>query len=239
MRKIEDLVLPSIPSDFKFLHINSGNVGNCYLTKDGKLFKEFYNSTDEYEMLKNISTYYDSKFLALPEKFIFLKRNKNELIGYIRDYIQGDTLLRLPNSVKMENFIQALYEFELDINKNAQIGLNYVDMHAGNIIYTPNNEFRIIDVDFFEQSYEEVKEVVREALYNLYYVFGSDMLNASKIVDPDINEIVLKSSSVGKKEYLRPSQMFEELIFKLEEKYLCNIETYKDFKDGLTLAKRR
>ena len=49
----------------------------------------------------------------------------------------------------MENFIQALAEFELDINKNAQRGLKYTDMHAGNVMYTPNNEFKIIDVDYF------------------------------------------------------------------------------------------
>ena len=59
MRKIEDLILSSIPSNFKFSYIDGDNVGNCYLTRDGKLFKEFYDSTDEYEMLKNISTYYD------------------------------------------------------------------------------------------------------------------------------------------------------------------------------------
>ena len=52
-------------------------------------------------------------------------------------------------------------------------------------------------------------------------------------------QAVILSIPNCKKEYLRPSQMFEELIFKLEEKYLCNIETYKDFKDRYALLEEK
>lgn len=236
MKKTHKIILPYIDEKYHHKFVGSGMNSNCYLTEDGQLFKEFFNPRNDYFFLKSISEIFDSKHLSLPRTFVFLENNLNELVGYIREYVQGNTFDNLPLGTNINNFIIALNDFEKDLYYNTKHGLLYKDMHAKNMIY--NDELiRVIDTESFDFSYDDDKRRLIDSLYELYYTICLEMLCCSRIDDYQAIEIINRSSKIGYSEYLRTSQMLEKLIEYLEKENSCYINTYGDLKNNLVLRK--
>ena len=237
MKKTTSLVLPSMPNEYYNKFVGEGMIGKCYLTEEGQLFKEFLNKRNDYQVLKMISESFDSKHLAFPSTFIFLEDDPTALVAYLREYIQGYTFDKLPYSVKMEEFIKSLNDFEKDLYENTRRGLEYRDMHAKNMIYRPDNIITAIDTESFDYSYEDTKMRIIDSLYELYYTICGEMLNCSMVADSQAQQIINRASKIGYQEFLRTSQMLEKLIEYLEKNRSCKIETYGDLKQNLVLRK--
>lgn len=239
MKKINNLVLPNVPKEYYDRYVGKGMNGKCYITSNNDLYKEFIYRRDDYEIIKSLAETFNSPHLAFPHTFIFLEDDIGKLVGYLRNYIDGETLDNLSLSTKMDDFIQALCEFEKDLYQNTMFGLEYRDIHAGNMIYTPNNQIIAIDTEGYDISYEETKSRIIDSLYELYYTICGEMLKVGYIQDFYVKEIINRSARIGYSDFLRTSQMLEVLISYLENKNKCKIETYGDLKSKLVLMKRR
>lgn len=236
MKKVSVEKYDKIPSSFYYRDIVNGEgaCGICFLTKDGRVYKEFDKMTPRFDTLKYISEYYDSPHMASAETFVF--DNKDNFVGYLRELVEGDAFARLPEYVKVRDLLKAVCELEKEMIQNAKNGLDYIDLNPGNLIYTPDKTIKVIDHDLFTISYEDDKERIFDALYELSTTIGQ-ILGCSSSENSDIDSIVSRTYSIYSPNFIRPSQMLEMLIEYAEKHTKEEVETYSDLSKKLQLCK--
>lgn len=233
------VILTEIPDEYTYERINSGACGVCYLTKDGKVFKEFFAEIDNLSLLEYIANKYRCNHLLLPEQFVFLQTaNSLEFIGYIRKYVEGQALSSLDDKVECSKLIKALCELEKEIIMNIKNGLEYHDTHGENVFYTPDDEIKIIDPDLFEISYEEnFREKVNGTLMDMNYSLNSGVFEIANLKNSPLASLVQRSHKYYERGFLKPSDYVSELVSTLESTSESPILTIGDVKKELKLIK--
>lgn len=238
----KEIVLDNIPEEFMHKRLDDGTSfsGECYETKDGRLFKKYKYPINYYRVLKNIADYYKANHLVLPEEFYFLKNMKEEnFIGYIRALVVGDTFDCLDDNLNMEKFIKALEFLEREMILNARRGLLYVDMNKTNLYYTPEGEIKVTDQDLYELVFgHPYIRPVEDSLKDLASTIISVFFSGREFTDKRICDNIKKCGAhVGG--VLRPSQLLSETANILEGSQNSTILTLGDFRKNLELVKEK
>ena len=237
----KEIVINSIPEEFMYKKLGGQSCsGDCYETKDGRVFKKYKSSINYYQILKNIADYYRCSHLVLPEEFYFLKSLKEEnFIGYTRALVNGVTFSNLQDNINMIKFIKALEFLEREMIENSRRGLLYVDMNKENLIYTPENEIKVIDQDLYDIvfSHPYIKPVP-DSMKDLASTIISVMFNSFDFPNEKINANINKCGAhVGGR--LTPSQLLTETANILESTQGTTIQTLGDFRKNIELARKR
>lgn len=236
---VSEQVVEEIPNGFMKKYIDCGRQGDCYLTDDNRLFKHYTKKITNYSELKSIASNYQCAHLALPEVFIFLKEIKEEnLIGFIRKYIDGKRFSEPCGEIKVSDFIKSLCKLEKELLYNSRYGLEYFDLHEDNILYTLGDEIKIIDQDAYYISHDkEFKSLAKENCYLLASTVISLFYGLTATGIDSITELEYRATGFGS--FIKPSEMLEESIYEIEKITCSEISTISDFKSNLVLAKER
>ncbi len=223
----KELYFDSIPLEYKYKYLGQGTNGSCYLTKDGKVFKEYKECGLYDEDTKRLlDLNYDG--FTFPRQIIFID---GIFKGYIKDYAEGQTIETLDNLINIKKFIEALREFEtiiMDFSYEEELYL--YDLNLNNLLYNKKDN-KIIDIDtdvissfpyrITNPYYANLKELANNLEHRFYaYDFKSHLLNDIK------NECIVGG-------YTRPSKLMEFAIKEMEKE--TKIETLNDYNKGLNL----
>lgn len=237
--EVYEQVVDSIPNSFLKKHIDSGKQGDCYLTEDNKLFKHYKDGVPNYQELKFIADRYQCEHLALPETFLFLKSISEEnFIGFVRKYVDGQRFSQLSDKIKVSSFVKALCDMEKELLYNSRYGLEYFDLHEDNILYTHDDEIKVIDQGMYFVSYgDEFRRLAKENCYCLVDTIIPVFYGSIHVGIDSVDELI--SRATGFNSFIRPSEMLEESIYEIEKRSCEEIATIGDFKRNLKLAKEK
>jgi hypothetical protein len=236
----KEIVIDKIPEEFTYKKLGESCSGECYETKDGRVFKKYKFPITYYQSLKNIADYYKCNHLVLPEEFYFLKNMKEEnFIGYIRALVTGTTFAHLEDNVEMVKFINALEFLEREMVANSRRSLLYVDMNQDNLFLTPNNEIKVIDQDLYEiigyhPYIRPVPDSMKDLASTIIHIFFSGREFTDKRICDNIRKCGAHIGGI-----LRPSQLLSETSEILEQDCGSSIRTLGDFRKNLELAREK
>lgn len=238
----KEIIIDRIPEEFMYKRLDDGQTcsGECYQTKDGRLFKRYKFPINYYNILKNIADYYQCNHLVLPQEFYFLQSMKEEnFIGYIRALVTGQTFGNLDDNINMLKFIKALDFLEKEMIDNSRRGLLYVDMNKNNLYYTKDEEIKVIDQDLYDIVFSHPYiRPVPDSMKDLASTILSVFFTPNKFTNKRIYDNITKCGAhVGG--VLRPSQLLSETSDILESTYHTTIETLGDFRKNLELAREK
>ena len=236
----KEIVVNTIPEDLMFKKIADGTSGECYETKDGRLFKKYKFPINYYRILKNIADYYRCNHLALPEEFYFLESLKEEhFVGYVRALVTGQSFGNLDENLNLLKFISALEFLEKEMIINARNGLLYVDMNKNNLYYTPEGEIKVIDQDQYDLVFghpyiRPIPDSMKDLASTIISVFFTPREFTNKQICDNITKCGAHVGGV-----LKPSQLLSETAEILESTYHSTIVTLGDFRKNLELAREK
>lgn len=234
----KEIVIDKIPEEFMYKKLGGSCSGECFQTKDGRVFKKYKFPITYYQSLKNIADFYRCNHLVLPEEFYFLKDMKEEnFIGYIRALVEGDTFANLPDNIEMVKFINALEFLEREMVANSRRCLLYVDMNQDNLFYTPNGEIKVIDQDLYEVvGYHPYIRPVPDSMKDLASTIIHVFFTGNEFTDLRIHDNIRKCGAhIGG--VLRPSQLLSETSEMFERDYNASIQTLGDFRKNIELIR--
>jgi hypothetical protein len=195
---MENLYLDQIPKSFKlgFLSRDSyGANGVVYRTSNPDvLYKEldYFTEGDQahenrYKMLQKCQ----SDSIVFPTQLVFVKKGDTYVLkGYLMPLIKGQILKETPRSIVTDTYIKAVEYVDKDIKEQTINGLSLEDVNYKNIMFTTDNQIKLIDTDLYDFSYpENPRDLLIENLKEinpslLMYVFPEFYLNTgSKAID--------------------------------------------------------
>lgn len=238
----KEIVLDKIPEEFMYKRLDNGTSfsGECYQTKDGRLFKKYKFPINYYKILKNIADYYRCNHLVLPEEFYFLANMEEEnFIGYIRAIVSGQSFGNLDENINLLKFISALEFLEKEMIVNSRHGLLYIDMNKSNLFYTEDGEIKVIDQDQYDIVFDHpyirpIPDSMKDLASTVISVFFTPREFTNKKICDNITKCGAHIGGV-----LRPSQLLSETADILESTYHSTIETLGDFRKNLELAREK
>ena len=238
----KEIVLDKIPEEFMYKRLDNGTSfsGECYQTKDGRLFKKYKFPINYYKILKNIADYYRCNHLVLPEEFYFLANMEEEnFIGYIRAIVSGQSFGNLDENINLLKFISALEFLEKEMIVNSRHGLLYIDMNKSNLFYTEDGEIKVIDQDQYDIVFDHpyirpIHDSMKDLASTVISVFFTPREFTNKKICDNITKCGAHIGGV-----LRPSQLLSETADILESTYHSTIETLGDFRKNLELAREK
>ena len=232
-------VLDEIPQTYRKQFIGDGANGVCFKTEDGDVFKEFiYTPTNQgnIEILSSLQ----SSFFTFPKTLVYVgEKNKDTLVGYKMDYVDGVPFDELNPNTRVEEVLESIKNIEraiLELTRHHSILL--FDLHNDNVLFQRDNQIKVLDTDMYEYSpssetYENSKYNMRVwnefMLYNFgcqFDAFYSELLNLRF-------EIALTN---GK---LKSSDILEEVICEMRKISHSEITSLDDYNEGLKLIKRK
>ncbi len=155
--------------DYTKLKISNSFIGR---NTEGTIFR----TDDKNIVFKRLHEKIDDHIFIVPSEGLKIKNfsmplqikrdKKNKIIGYYKDYIEGETMEykhREMDFNKLNNFIN---EFDSSIKKISELNIEMYDLTPGNFVIT-NNSIHNIDVDRFEYVDEDSFETkVKKAIYD-------------------------------------------------------------------------
>ena len=206
--------------------LGHGKCADCYLTKDNKVLKVFYNPNYFEDRVKKVYKLNVPK-LVFPDEIVKLN---DDFIGYLMEPIDG-TLIDKVSSIDIETFIREVRLLEYSIAELAIKKYFLFDCRSENIMYTKDGHLVIIDTDFY------VEEKNNKELYsnNLSY-FSPQLLGP--ILNIDETEFKSKKLNHLKNLLLEgkylPSKFLVDLLKELRSK---TINTTEELKNKVKLVK--
>ncbi len=208
--------------------IGKGQNSKCYLTENDKyVFKHIHNP-DELNLVR-LSKFYSSHFV-FPRVLVY--KSDGQLVGYLMEYIDGNTLDKLPAFVSLEKYSTEVERIEREIEVLTCYRLRLRDMGRTNMIYTHNDELKVVDTDFY---------IPRNKSKRLYLANMTSF--AYGVMSPltDISEPRFKNDTLNKyanhtiSGRMKPSDLIYELKSEAKKKGIEDISTVGDFNKVLRL----
>ena len=223
----KSIIINEIPKSFMKKSLGMGCNAECFLTDFGVVFKKFHFLDDDYkDILK--STKYNSNTFVFPKLLVFLN-NYNSFAGYFMNYVEGDTIKNINKDVNINNYINAIKKVEDEIKVFTNYKFYLRDMAPTNVIYTKDNQIKIIDTDFYEHNSN------KKNLFAKNLIIISDTVTSPIM---DLFETEFKSQKLNKYKRMLidsrmlPSSFVEEIISELI-KYNYENETIGECKNGV------
>ena len=130
--------------------IGKGSFGECYLRKDGKVLKIYYDNTANSIMSKDFIVGVINDTYIFPEEMVYFK---NTPIGTVMKYI--DSLPLDKKDVSINNIINSIPKAYSDTDLLSKQGIELWDVFSYNVLY--DDGIKIIDTDFFNIKKESNK----------------------------------------------------------------------------------
>ncbi len=228
-----NLVLNSIPTDYKKEYLGEGHNAKCYLTKDGNVFKEFKYSMPCYDDIIKMSKY-KSDVLVYPDSLVYLSSvDEKNLKGYLMKYIKGDTLANLKDEVNVLKYISELRKLEEECFDLSDEKIILYCLHGGNVYWTSDNELKVADTEDNEFDYEKDNgDIYRQNIIELSNTFIPPVVNETKFKDDRLGGYYLNSIFYG---IMKPSFFLNEVLHAIEKEKKEKIETLGDMKSSIKL----
>lgn len=215
--------------------LSEGTEGICYLLDDNNIFKHFrYNHyNDNYmEGLVLLS----SPQIAFPTKLVY--SSDNILIGYIMPYMKGNNFIE--KNVNIKTFISSLNSIEKETkNLTKDHLLKMMDIHGGNIIISPEDTIKLIDVSLWEfDKGNDPYYVYRHNIKELANAFLYEMLTSlhfGAFINDNLENYYLQAVLSGK---CLPSYVLFEAVKLMEKELKEEVRTYEEFSEGIKLIRR-
>ena len=231
------LVVNEIPEDLKNKYLGSGCSGDTYLNETGtQVFKELHNDMLDFYTMKEF-TYFDSDTIAYPRTIVYKdKVDDKNIIGYLCDYVQGVEIKNIDDNENIMDIIHASDKLEKELKNSSDHGVLFSDINPGNVIYTKDKEFKLIDTDLYSYSpYEEQHLLYFSALKewgNLlltYYAGGFPYENEN------LNDYYIILARYGK---VKPSYVLNYILNEINRISDREIQTLGEYKESQKLIKK-
>lgn len=144
-----------IKSTFPYLkgskYIGKGKTAYCFLMKDNRVLKLFYNSPETknmFEYFRNPVRHFYELDKAGNDTFVAPKElliKDGKLVGYIYDYVEGKTLNKVGLKFNIEDLITYYDKLEEDARKISENKFALYDIHDKNVIFKEG--YKVIDLD--------------------------------------------------------------------------------------------
>lgn len=232
----KEVTYSKIPESFYMKKIGSGKTANCYLTDEGRVYKEFYKKYFFFNKLESLS-YYKSDLIVFPEELVYLEANAaKELKGYLMRYIDGEKLINIDDAVKFKDFITSLDSFEREMFRLSRYGILFNDLNEENLMWTTDGQLKAVDTDLSVPTGEdEFGNVGKENIKELAETINGLFKLGSEFKNPELNEAVLKCGAFAR---MRCSTLLEKIAQEGEKEQKRTIETLGDYKDSIALLKK-
>ena len=231
------LVVKEIPNDLKNKFLGSGCSGDTYLNETGtKVFKELHNDMLDYASMKEF-TYLDSSTIAYPRTIVYKDQiSDKNIIGYLCDYIKGVELNKIDDNENIMDIIHASDKLEKEIKNAADQGVLINDTNPGNVLFTEDKEFKLIDTDLYTYiPYEEPYLLYRSALKE----WGNTLLNyyakGFPYENDNLNEYFIRLSLYGK---VKPSYVLNYILNEINRQLDHEVQTLGEYKESQKLIKK-
>ena len=232
----KEVTYSKIPEGYYMKKLGGGKMGTCYLTEDGKVYKEFYKKYYFFNKLKTLS-YYESDLIAFPEELVFLEANTaRDLKGYLMQYVDGDKLINIEDAVRFKEFVTALDTFEREMFRLSRQGILFNDLNQENLIWTIDGKLKAVDTDLYDPTQDdEFGNAGKENIKELAETIIGQFRLGTNFKNQELNEAVLKCGAYGR---MRCSSLLEKFAEEGEKEQNKSIETIGDFNDSITLLKK-
>lgn len=195
--------------------------GKCYLTKDNMVF--VLTGKCHEEDIKRLSKFYSTHF-AFPRTLVYIN---DDLVGYVREHINGDTLDSLPEFVSFEKYTSEIERIEREIDILSQYRLRLLGIGKDNIFYTNEGELKVADVE----AYKTIKNSNGLRAYNIRdFAYGvlSPVLNISEqnFYDDKLNEYSYLTYNGN----MNPSNLLYEINNELEKDGISKPDNFIELK---------
>lgn len=229
--------------DYISQSLGKGVTAECFLTKDGTVFKKF--DPNWAKLLEEKAMYlqnFESDNFTFPKQLVYLDK---KYIGYIRDYAYGKTIDTLSDAINIKRMIEALKKLEESSNILSD-KLSLIDLSGENIVYDcSSNKMTIIDTDFFERAengiyYRGTRQIQtffdnRTWISQSFYSLTKECEEISKIVSLKIAQAL----SINMMGFSAASTMLLEIIDELEKLTDREIKTIGDYKNCIKIVKEK
>ena len=217
MREI--LNFDDLPSEYTSNCIGSGANGSAYKIDDKYVFKTFKNPTYFEANVKELFNVYLNSFV-LPKKLVYVN---GKFVGYIMEYINGNTLDRISGNTSISTYINSLKRLEYDLAALSTYNFFIIDFKDKNIMVNENDELKVIDTDLYTKI--KTKDLYAYNLANLSYAVIKPFLN-SFVDGIEDEKLDYKRRQLLEGRYL-PSR-FMENINSYSNNSNSNIREFKD-----------
>ena len=233
----EKFIVVDSLDELKKNFIGSGKTGSCYKVGN-RVFKQYKIKPRFPGLVIQLSSLKDkSTSIILPDEFVYFKEYVlSNLEGYFMDYVDGYKPDKINQLTKIRTIIKALDRLEDETRQLAtQDGLLLKDIHKDNILYTKNDEFKVIDTDLSViNPYDEVynyRENMKELGNGILPIF----MGNNEFKDEEVKYMYDLCTIHSK---AKPSKVLNIAIDKMENISQKEIVTLQDFKDNLKLIRK-
>lgn len=231
---MEKELIVSNTDGLKELSLGCGCNGECFLTKDGKVYKEFFFSDGTNDINIKLLCGLKSRVFVFPETLVYGSKNGN-MLGYIMNYVSGKLLTDIDSDTLLRDYLYALLRVEretIELSKN-HIKIN--DSSYYNIIYTNDNSLEIIDTDFYDVDSKE-QYLYRKNMISISYGTLYPFIGYNKSID-FINERLNQLYFYLNGGLIRPSEFISEFMDEFESMGI-QTNTIEEFNDSLKLVRK-
>ena len=230
----ESIVFNSrIPKRYKHQILGEGTCGNCYLTKDGDVYKEMKDSArDLYYPIKDIVGV-ESELIAFPKSIVYYKRiSKEGFRGYLMNHLKGILLCNVSDEINFERFVYFISILENEIQRVSDEGISLFDISDINMLYDEIYGLSLIDPDLYEKDLYTSKSICYEnnmiEFFNaiMKYIFISDSVYFD---DERIDDLYRYCGYIGK---LKPSDFLYEFAEFINKNSATNVKTLSNFRNN-------
>lgn len=131
--------------DLQGRKLGEGVFASVYLTSYNKAFKRFKDPENFIDCVKWLQKV-NSSLYVFPEQLVYCD---DMFIGYIMEYVDGLEIKNLTGDIELKDYIKALKVAEYAIAGLNHYRVHTFDLNAGNVIYTKDNRFKVIDTDLY------------------------------------------------------------------------------------------
>lgn len=205
--------------------IGQGANSTVYKISEIEVYKDLTTSLDylgDLELLKEIV----HPSFVFPNKLFY---DKDKIIGYTMDYVDGNKLTEIDDSINFETFMNILNDFEKAIYELTQQNIKIDDISIDNLLLTKDNKLIAIDTDLYSynNTYNErdlLVENLRDYNNSLFMFFIKNEYTDN--FNEEIKEAYL---SLILEKRIRFSQFVKKILNQVE----TPINTLSDFKTEL------
>lgn len=216
-----------LPEYYTKDYLGSGYNASVYKLDDNNVFKKF-DKPNKFEYSCEYLSNYCSDAFIYPKELVY---ENGRFVGYIMDYIHGNTLDKIDENENIHKYIEEVKRKEYDVAGISAHKLFAIDFKAENIIYTDDKELIFIDTDYYFK-YPK-KDLYQLNLTSFSFACLMPLLN---IYHEDFKSKRLNHyKELVKDGRMRASRFFNEVTDEINHEVSSDIETFKDAREGLKL----
>ena len=223
------IILPNT-DNLKITSLGCGCNGECFVTSDGRVYKELFFKDEEERLRKLVD--FNSDVFIFPETLIY---TESGFMGYLMRFVDGQELIKLNQDELVREFIYALLSVEKEVIELTKKKIKINDSSDYNIIYTKDKRIEVIDTDFYDV-YKSDNNLYRKNLISISFGTLAPFIGYSKyncFIDDRLRKLY-KYLCDG---LIKPSEFLYELTIEFE-KMCLECSTVNEFNKCMELVRK-